>query len=267
MAQGVLRMKKRIVERAAFHPVASPMMALAIVVAAAATIWAAAPVMTLTFGIPSVVCTTTGGSVSASYTIATTAGDAAAVTETLSMNGTDVLSHSFSIASGNVLNGGGWNFAGRTKTFDGTFTTSGLPNGDYTLEVCAAQNGANGNPGKAVCQSETITVSCGAVAPSCASGPFGEVVGNPQLKQQAPVEINFRGDFGDSAVLTITGPNGGFTEPASINRDGNSCNYHANWKLNDPYRGGDIYGNDGPGTYVITVTGNGHALTFQATIS
>jgi hypothetical protein len=259
-------MKSRLRQRAALCPAAT--LALAIVAAAATTIWAAAPVMTLTFGIPSVVCTTSGGSVSATYTIGTTAGDAAAVTETLRLNGTDVRSNSFTIASGNVLNGGGWNFAGRsTKTFDGTFTASGLANGEYTLEVCAAQNGAGGNPGKAICQSETVVISCGADDSSCASRPFGEVVGNPELKQNAPVEINFKGDFGDSALLTITGPNGGSIDPASINRDGNSCNYHANWKLDDPYRGGDIYGNDGSGVYLFTVTGNGNTLTFTATIS
>lgn len=253
-------------QRATFRPVASSVVALAIIAAAATTIWAAAPTMTLTFGVPSVVCTTDGGSVSASYTIATTAGDAAVVTETLSLNGTDVRSHSFTVASGNVLNGGGWNFAGRTKTFDGTFTDSGLPNGEYTLEVCAAQSGSNGNPGKAICQSETIVVSCGSVESACASGPFGEVVGNPDLNQQAPVEINFRGDFGDSPVLTITGPTGASVS-ATIDRNGNSCTYHANWKLNEPNRGGDIYGNDGPGTYTFTVTGNGHTLTFQAAVS
>lgn len=260
-------MMNHVLQRAALRPVVSSALAVAIVAGAAATIWAAAPTMMLTFGVPSVVCTTGGGSVSASYTITTTAGDAAAVTETLSLNGTDVLSHNLTIASGNVLNGGGWNFAGRTKTFDGTFTASGLPNGEYTLEVCAAQNGSNGNPGKAVCQSETIIVSCGSVDSACASAPFGEVVGNPHLNQQAPVEINWKGDFGDSPVLTITGPNTGATVSETINRDGNSCNYHANWKLNDPYRGGDICGNDGAGMYVFTVTGNGHTITFQATVS
>lgn len=254
--------------RATWRPVSSPTLALAIIAAAATTIWAAAPVMTLTFGIPTVVCTNSGGSVSASYTIATTAGDAAAVTETLRLNNTDVLSNSFTIASGNVVNGGGWNFAGRaTKTFDGTFTASNLANGEYTLEVCAVQNGANGNPGKSICQSETVVISCGAADSACSSRPFGEIVGNPELKQQAPVQINFKGDFGDSALLTISGPNGGGVEPASINRDGNSCNYHANWKLSTPYKGGDIYGNDGPGVYVFTVTGNGNVLTFTAAIN
>ena len=235
-----------------------------ILVCGAATMWAAGTTMTLTFVTPTVVCAWNGGSVSAPYTIATTAGDGATVTETLSLNGNEVTSHAFTIASGNVLNGGGWTFAGRTKTYDGAFTANGLADGTYTLEVCAVQNGANGNPGKSACQSETIVVSCGSVDSACASGPFGEVVGNRNIGVQAAAQVNFRGDFGDLATLDITGPNG-FSAEAIINRDGNSCNYHANWKFTNA-SGADIYGNDGPGTYTLVATGNGHVLTFWATL-
>jgi hypothetical protein len=246
------------------HPVAVVAMAVAIVAFATGTIRAAGTTMTLTFGTPTVICTTNGGSVSAAYTITTTAGDAAAVTETLSLNGNEVMSHGFTIAAGNVANGGGWTFAGRTKTYDGTFGASGLADGTYTLEVCAAQNGSNGNPGKSVCQSETIVISCGSIDPACASGPFGEVVGNRNISVQAAAQVNFRGDFGDAATLEITGPNG-FSASAIINRDGNSCNYHANWKFTNG-SGADIFGNDGPGTYTLVVTGNGHSLTFWVTL-
>jgi hypothetical protein len=265
MAQESIETMKHVWQHASLRPIASSVMALALVGAAAATIRAAAPVITLTFGTPSVVCTTSGGSVSAGYTITTTAGDAAAVTETLSLNGNEVQSHTFTVASGNVLNGGGWTFAGRSKTFDGTFTADGLANGTYTLEVCAAQNGSNGNPGKAVCLSETIVVSCGSVDPTCSSEPFGEVVGNTHITDHATVQVNFRGDFGDSAILTIVSP-AGVAATATINRDGNSCNYHANWKFTNP-NGADISGNDGPGVYALTVTGNGHTLTFFVTLT
>jgi hypothetical protein len=238
--------------------------AFTILVGGAATISAAGTTMTLTFGTPAVTCTSNGGSVTATYTVATTAGDGASVTETLTLNGNEVASHAFTIASGNILNGGGWTFAGRTKTYDGTFSASGLANGSYILEVCAVQNGANGNPGKSACQSETVVVSCGSIDPACASGPFGEVVGNRNISVQAAAQVNFRGDFGDAATLDITGPNG-FSAEAIINRDGNSCNYHANWKFTNS-SGADIFGNDGPGTYTLVVTGNGHSLTFWATL-
>jgi hypothetical protein len=239
--------------------------AFVVVVLTAATIWAAGTALTITFGTPTVICATDGGSVTASYTIATTAADAANVTETLSLNGNEVTSHAFTIAAGNVANGGGWTFAGRTKTYDGTFTATGLADGTYTLEVCAAQGGANGNLAKAVCQSETIVVSCGPlVDPPCSSEPFGEVVGNHNISVNAAAQVNFRGDFGDSASLNITGPDG-FTATASIDRDGNSCNYHANWKFTNG-SGADIYGNDGPGTYTLVVSGNGHTLTFFAAL-
>jgi hypothetical protein len=254
----------RFLRQATHRPGVAAAIVLAIVFSAAATIWAAGTTMTLTFGTPSVVCTPNGGSVSATYTIATTAADAANVTETLTLNGSDVVNHAFTIPSGNIATGGGWTFAGRTKNYDGTFTADGLANGSYTLEVCAAQAGANGNPGKAICQSETIVVNCSVADPPCSDGPFGEVVGNQNISVQAAAQVNFRGDFGDQAVLTITGPNG-YSASATIDRDGNSCNYHANWKFTNG-SGADIYGNDGPGTYTLVVTGNGHTLTFDATL-
>ena len=151
------------------------------------------------------------------------------------------------------------------RLYDGTFTASGLADGTYTLEVCAAQGGSNGNPGKAICQSETIVVSCAPTAdPPCSSGPFGEVVGNRHINVDATAQINFKGDFGDSATLSITAPNG-VTTTASIDRDGNSCNYHGNWKFTNG-SGADIYGNEGPGTYTLVVTGNGNSLTFSTTL-
>jgi hypothetical protein len=230
----------------------------------AATLWAAGTTLTLTFAAPTVACTSSGGTVSATYTIATTAADAANVTQTLTLNDTEVKSNSFTIASGTAATGGGWTFAGRTKTFDGTFTADGLADGSYTLEVCAAQAGANGNPGKTVCQSETVVVSCGSIDPACSSGPFGEVVGNHHISVNAAAQINFRGDFGDAPLVTISSPSGEVAS-ASVNRDGNSCNYHANWKFTNT-SGADIYGNTGPGTYTLVVTGNGHTLTFSTTL-
>jgi hypothetical protein len=245
--------------------VRSAAMATAIILFSAASMWAAGTTMTLTFGTPTVACTTNGGSVSAPYTIATTAGDGASVTETLTLNGTEVKSHTFTIPGGNIANGGGWTFAGRTKTFDGTFTADGLANGTYTLEVCAAQNGSNGNPAKSVCQSETVVVSCATPDPVCSSGPFGEVVGNKNISVNATAQINFKGAFGDAPLLTITSQKG-VAASAPINRDGNSCNYHANWSFTGKGKGADIDGNDGPGTYTVVVTGNGQSVTFFVTL-
>lgn len=204
------------------------------------------------------------GDVSAPYTIATTAGEAATVVETLTLEDTVVTSKQYIVPSGNVTTGGGWVFAGRTKTRDGVFTTSGLQNGTYELEVCATQAGSAGNPNKKTCAVETIIVNCGAVLPTpCTAAPFGEAVGNNHIGSQAAAELQFRGDFGSSALVTVTG--NGFSDSASINQNGNSCTYHANWKFQNA-NGADLFGANGPGAYLVNVTGNGKSLDFVVTL-
>lgn len=53
---------------------------------------------------------------------------------------------------------------------------------------------------------------------------------------------------------------------ADISRNGDSCTYHANWKFTTE-SGADIYGNNGPGVYTLTITGNGKTLQFSTTLN
>jgi hypothetical protein len=235
----------------------------------AVTMLGAAATLSITFDAPAVTCALdgSGGVVSAGYTITASSASAAVVTETLKDSGGNTVasaSKSYTLPAGNVADGGGWTFAGRTKAHDGTFTASALADGEYSLEVCATQPGSQGNPAKSACITEALVVDCsGTIETACSAQPFGEVVGNRHIRVDAAAQVNFKGDFGTLATLTITGP--GFAESATIPENGNSCNYHANWKFTNG-AGADIYGNSGPGTYTATVTGNGKTLTFDVTL-
>jgi len=226
----------------------------------------AAAALTVTFGTPLVSCALDGGVVSAGYTISATAASAAVVTETLKdSGGNTVTTKSFTLPAGSVTDGGGWTIAGRSKVYDGTFTTSGLPDGEYSLEVCATQPGSQGNPAKNACITEALVVDCVRAFPTaCTAAPFGEVVGNNHIRVNAAAQINFKGNFGTEATVTVQGPN--FVETATITQNGNSCNYHANWKFTNG-EGADLYGNGGPGTYTVFVSGNGKTLTFNVTLT
>jgi hypothetical protein len=57
-------------------------------------------------------------------------------------------------------------------------------------------------------------------------------------------ETEFRGDFGPSALVTVAG--NGFSDSASINQNGSSCTYHANWTFQNA-NGADLFGDNGPG--------------------
>jgi hypothetical protein len=230
---------------------------LAIVLAAGPAAWAAGTVLSLSFAEPIVTCP--DGNVSAGYTISTTAAAGATVTETLTnASNVTVASKAYTILPGNVP--GGWTFAGRTKAYDGVFEYSGLADGTYSLQVCVTQAGSNGNENKFVCSTETIIVACAAqvVNPCASTGPHGEVVGNDRIGVNAAAQIQFRGDFGPTAFVEITGPNS-FYRSASITRNGDSCEYHANWKFTND-NGADFYGNNGEG-------GNNKTLEFSVTLS
>jgi hypothetical protein len=222
---------------------------------------AAGTALSVVFDTPVVTCP--DGGVSAPYTITTTAADAASVVETLRTSGanpTIVSSNQYTIAAGNVSTGGGWTFAGRTKTHDGIFTASNVPNGTYQLDVCATQSGSGGNLNKTTCSTEDIVVNCGTVlTTACTEAPFGEVIGNNKISSNATAEIQFRGDFGPSANVAVVG--NGFSDSASISQNGNSCTYHANWKFQNA-NGADLFGANGAGSYQVTVTGNGKTLQF-----
>jgi hypothetical protein len=227
-------------------------------------VWAAGTVLTVAFGTPTVTCP--DGNVSADYTITANAASGAVVTETLTdASNAVVVQQSYDILPGNVP--GGWTFGGRTKTYDGTFTHNGLSNGTYSLQVCVTQPGSGGNPDKTVCNSETIVVACAETWNPCASAaPFGEVVGNNKITGHSTAQINFEGDFGPVAHVEIskTIPNW-FYRSANVSRNGDSCNYHANWKFTTD-DGSDMFGNDGPGVYTVTVTGNNLTLEFSVTL-
>lgn len=248
----------RSIARALF--VAAPVVVLGTISMTAAT------TLLVGFTTPVVTCAVDGGSVSAGYTVTSSTAQGATVTETLTLNGNTVATDSYPIAAGSVSTGGGWAIAGQTKTHDATFNASGLANGSYSLEICVVQAGSAGNLAKTACSSETIVVNCATTVENpCANDVFGEVVGNKHISVNATAQINFRGDFGESANLTITGPNG-FSASTVVDVDGNSCNYHANWKFTNG-SGADIYGNDGPGTYTLVVTGNGNTLSFSAELT
>lgn len=192
-----------------------------------------------------------GADVTAAYTVVSTgSADSADVVASIGGVNYDLPT----IASGNADNGGGWTFSGRTKTAEGTFTTS-LPNGEYTLTICVTQSGANGRLPKQVCSAPVaVTIYCTPDSEPCAKvGPFGEVPHNKNLckTNTSNIEIQFRGDFGEQASLEISGPSGFFL-PVLVDRAGESCNYHYNW--NPP-------ANQAPGTYTFTVNGT---LTFSA---
>jgi hypothetical protein len=238
--------------------------AITMALSTAVAVWAAGTALSIAFGTPTVTCP--DGNVSADYTISTTAASGAVVTEKLTdANNAVIAQNSYDILPGNVP--GGWTFGGRTKTYDGTFTRNGLSNGTYSLQVCVTQPGSGGNPDKTVCNSETIVVACAETWNPCASvAPFGEVTGNDKITDHSTAQIQFRGDFGDVAHVEIskTIPNW-FYRSANVSRNGDSCNYHANWKFttND---GSDMFGNDGPGVYTVKVSGNNHTLEFSVTL-
>jgi hypothetical protein len=207
------------------------------------------------------------GDVSVNYTISTTAVNAAAVTTTFSgPAGFTSVVDSFGIAAG-IAPAGGWTGSGRTKTYDGTVGVNGLADGSYSLEVCATQAGSNGNPSKTVCRTRTLEVNCADAGwnPCANEQFFGEVVGNTQIRENATAQVQFRGNFGEVALLEISTPDG-FYRTASIGRNGNSCNYHANWKFMNE-SGADISGNAGPGVYTLKVSGDGRAREFSVTLS
>ncbi len=243
-----------------------PAIALALVVIGAITALAAVT-LTITFGDPNIECTIDGANLSVDYTIGSTDASSSTVVETLrdSSNVTKK-ANSYNISGSNVP--GGWVVAGRIKTKDATFQATGLADGDYSFEVCITQAGSGGNASKQLCQTKTITVNCGeAVVNPCANtAPFGEVLGNRHIGDTSTAQIQFEGDFGAIAHLEISDSDGAYVGSADINRNGESCTYHANWKFTNG-SGADIFGNHGTGVYTLKVTGNGKTLEFSTTLN
>ena len=228
--------------------------------------WAAVS-LTIAFGAPEVQCADGGANVTVDYTVSSTDAAPSTVVETLRDSSNVVKkTNSYNIVGTNVA--GGWTVGGRTKTHDSTFQTIALADGDYTLEVCVIQAGAGGNPDKKVCQSVPVTVHCqeAIVNPCANTAPFGEVTGNTHISATATAQILFSGDFGPSAYVVIKDSDGIEVGHALVNRSGDSCNYHANWKFMTG-SGADIYGNHGEGNYNVVVDGNFKHLEFSVILN
>lgn len=144
---------------------------------------------------------------------------------------------------------------GRDKTADYSITLS-LSNGTHEIVLCFTQSGAQGREPKEFCTAPiTVVVACDTCAKE---GPFGNIVGNPDLcNGDGPphIPVHVSGDLGDSAALAIDGPDG-YHLDATMDHAGDSCIYQFNW---------DTTGNGGAGTYTFTVTGaNGTTFSFTA---
>lgn len=228
----------------------------------AASAQGAGTTLTVSFGEATVACTGTGDAdVGFEWTVTSTgSADSAVMTGQLDGGAEFALP---TIASGNVTGGGGWTFAGRMKTADGSYSTT-LANGTHTLTVCATQSGANGNPNKMSCQTQTVTVNCVSTDPCANAEVFGEVPANKNLcKANGNIQTQFSGNFGSTATLLIEGPTeSGFGRTSQVDRAGDSCNYHDNWDPRD--------GNGGPGTYTFRVNpvpdSTDEAFEFSATL-
>lgn len=213
--------------------------------------------LTVQTNTPSVSCAVngSGADVSLLYTVVST-GSADSANLVMIVNGAE--SSLGTIASGNVNEGGGWTFAGRTKLAEGA-AGGFYGNGSYTFQVCATQSGAHGREVKRAC-SEPVTVTVDCIVPSsCPVSEFyGEIVSNPQMcngNGPAKIQVQFRGDFGSSATLDISGPNG-YQHSVVVSRSGDSCNYHYNWDLGRDPSGG-----------VYTLSVNGDDLVYGVTLS
>jgi hypothetical protein len=131
-----------------------------------------------------------------------------------------------------------------------------VTNGDHVIELCFIQSGSQGREPKKVCVTVSTTVSCESFCEQ--QGVFGNLVGNRNLcNGDGPphIPVHVKGEFGDSAELTITGPNH-YTHTATLWRAGDSCVYQYNW---------DTEGNGGAGTYSFHAVGeNGTVYDFSA---
>lgn len=236
--------------------------ALLLLVAAPTASFAAGTSLSVVFDEAVIACRAdgTGADVGFAWTVTST-GSADSATVTGQLDGGDTFALP-GIASGNAATGGGWTFAGRMKTADGSYDTL-LANGTHSLTVCATQSGAGGATAKTSCQTQEITVNCTSTDPCANAQVFGEVPANKNLcKANGNIQTQFSGSFGESATLLIEGPSEtGFTRTTQVGRAGDSCNYHDNWDPQD--------GNGGPGTYTFRVNpdGTGEAYEFSATLT
>jgi hypothetical protein len=187
--------------------------------------------------------------VTVNYTVTST-GSADGATVGYSVNAGTVVGLP-GIAGGLTSDGGGWTKGnGSNKTATGQFILN-LANGDYDIEVCAEQNGAEK---KTDCSTVHVQVACNQ-EDKCdqAATRFGEVVGNKNLcKSDARINVQLKGLFGANALLEVKDGNGGTVQTLSTSRNGDSCVYH--WNL-DPKTWSGAQP-PAPGLYTFTVTGD-----------
>lgn len=228
-------------------------LSLALLLAVAAGVgglaYAAGTALSISFGTPSIACNGDGtADVSFTYTV-TSSGAADAATVSGQLDGGTVTNIA-TIASGNVNDGGGWTFGGRYKTYVGHVDLTEVSEGSHTYTVCVDQAGSGGNPDKHVCESVSFSVDCDPADACSNTSVYGELPHNKNLcSANGHIEVQFHGSFGDTANLTITGPND-FSFSTTVNRAGDSCNYHYNW---NPRPDGGT-GNGGAGDYTFTIT-------------
>jgi len=215
--------------------------------------FAATPLTVTLDDAPVVECndTGTGATVTEGYTIMT--GKSSAATVTANINSTDYTLDT--IPAGDIEDGGGWTVTNNIKTAGGDFSTF-LDNGEYTLAVCADQPGNSGD----VCSTASIAVNCTSLDPCANEGPFGSIVSNKNLcKANGTIQIHFKGNFDDTATLEIYNTATGWSKEVSVDKAGDSCNYHYNW---DPASDA-LQALDGDkDTYIFTI--NGNELSFSA---
>lgn len=194
----------------------------------------------------------TGATVTEGFTVMS--GNASAATVTANINSTDYTLDS--ILAGNIADGGGWT-GSNPKTAGGEFSTFLDNGGPYTLAVCADQQG--GNSGE-VCSTTLITVNCTSLDPCANEGPFGSIVANKNLcKASGTIQIHFKGNFDDTATLEIFNTATGWSKEVSVDKAGDSCNYHYNW---DPASDALQVLDGDKDTYIFTI--NGNELSFSA---
>lgn len=206
---------------------------LVLLLAAAGGLWAAGTELTVS-GSADTSHYCDDGKITINYNLLSTgAADAAEVSYTLDGGSATSLP---TVASGNVEEGGGWTFQGRNKTYSNSFDLSGLEPGNHTVTICAVQHGANGNDDKEDCETISFFIqTCSSEADKCdrVGEVFGQVIGNKNVcKSGGTINFQFKGNFGPTAHLTVTGPSPSTTVVRSIDvsRNGESCVYNDSWQ-------------------------------------
>jgi hypothetical protein len=151
--------------------------------------------------------------------------------------------------------------SGPLKSFTTTVTVYGVQAGTYDATATVSQQGGDYTDQTSI---DSVVVTNCAAGETCdqIAQPVGQVTGNKNLaKNGTPVNIIFKGTFGDTATLTIkvTNTSTVVLGPTSVSRNGDSCVYNYQWI---PTNSAGAYLS--AGNYIATVNGNGQTpLTFS----